>query len=92
MARCPRCRRHFATLDDEADGQHACPRCGFDGHEEPEKHPHAPQIEQLESWARDLEAALLVPGDLGTRALRLIARQTADAMREVATDLAREEA
>lgn len=27
MARCPRCRRSFRTLEDE-DGQHDCPYCG----------------------------------------------------------------
>jgi hypothetical protein len=33
MARCPNCKRHFRTLEDE-EGMHACPSCGFDGHEE----------------------------------------------------------
>jgi DNA-directed RNA polymerase subunit M/transcription elongation factor TFIIS len=28
MARCPKCRKHFATLEDEAD-MHDCPRCGY---------------------------------------------------------------
>ena len=27
MARCPSCRRHFRTLDDE-EGLHDCPFCG----------------------------------------------------------------
>ncbi len=29
MATCPKCKKHVRTLDDEADGQHACPRCGY---------------------------------------------------------------
>lgn len=28
MARCPRCRKGFATLEDE-EGMHDCPHCGF---------------------------------------------------------------
>jgi hypothetical protein len=35
MARCPRCRCHFRVLEDEDDGQHGCPRCGY-GDREPE--------------------------------------------------------
>ena len=27
MARCPHCKRHFRTLEDE-EGMHACPHCG----------------------------------------------------------------
>lgn len=29
MPTCPKCRRHFRVLEDEDDGQHGCPRCGF---------------------------------------------------------------
>lgn len=32
MARCGQCGRSFRTLDDEQD-MHACPSCGYDGHE-----------------------------------------------------------
>lgn len=28
MARCPRCTRHFRTLEDE-EGMHDCPHCGY---------------------------------------------------------------
>lgn len=28
MATCPHCRRHFRTLEDEAD-MHDCPFCGY---------------------------------------------------------------
>jgi len=28
MARCPRCTKHFRTLEDE-DGMHDCPYCGY---------------------------------------------------------------
>lgn len=28
MARCPRCRAQFSTLDDE-EGMHDCPSCGL---------------------------------------------------------------
>ena len=28
MARCPRCKRHFRTLEDE-EGMHDCPHCGY---------------------------------------------------------------
>ena len=35
MATCPKCRRHFRTLEDE-EGMHECPRCGYaPWHEEP---------------------------------------------------------
>ena len=30
MARCPKCRHYFRTLEDE-EGMHDCPRCGYDG-------------------------------------------------------------
>lgn len=43
-ARCPKCRKHFRTLADEA-GMHDCPHCGYGGHEdEPDEDqidPHA---------------------------------------------------
>jgi ssDNA-binding Zn-finger/Zn-ribbon topoisomerase 1 len=29
MATCPCCRHHFRVLEDEDDGQHDCPRCGY---------------------------------------------------------------
>ena len=35
MARCPKCRCRFATLEDEAD-MHGCPNCGWTGRDEPE--------------------------------------------------------
>lgn len=36
MATCPKCRRHFRTLEDE-EGMHECPRCGYaPWHDEPE--------------------------------------------------------
>lgn len=28
MARCPKCRHQFRTMEDE-EGQHDCPRCGY---------------------------------------------------------------
>ena len=31
MAKCPHCRFHYLTLDDEAD-MHDCPRCGYGKH------------------------------------------------------------
>ena len=31
MARCPRCRKHFRTLEDEV-GMHDCPHCGYPPH------------------------------------------------------------
>ena len=31
MARCPKCKHHFRTLEDE-EGMHDCPRCGYDGY------------------------------------------------------------
>ena len=35
MATCPKCRRHFRTLEDE-EGMHECPRCGYaPWHDEP---------------------------------------------------------
>lgn len=34
MARCPKCRHQFRTLDDEAD-MHACPWCGWHPFDEP---------------------------------------------------------
>lgn len=35
MARCSECGYSFRTLEDETD-MHACPSCGYDGHDEPE--------------------------------------------------------
>ena len=32
MARCGSCKRSFRTLEDEADGQHDCPFCGWNPH------------------------------------------------------------
>ena len=29
MARCPACKKHFRVLEDEDDGQHGCPYCGY---------------------------------------------------------------
>jgi hypothetical protein len=29
MPRCPKCLRSFRVLEDEDDGQHGCPRCGY---------------------------------------------------------------
>ena len=29
MARCPACRSSFRVLEDEDDGQHGCPSCGY---------------------------------------------------------------
>lgn len=29
MARCPSCRRSFRVPEDEDDGQHPCPFCGY---------------------------------------------------------------
>ena len=34
MARCPRCTRHFRTLEDE-EGMHDCPHCGYWPGDEP---------------------------------------------------------
>ncbi len=33
MPKCPSCRHSFRVLDDEDDGQHACPSCGYTGRE-----------------------------------------------------------
>lgn len=29
MPRCPRCRHSFRVMEDEDDGQHGCPSCGY---------------------------------------------------------------
>lgn len=29
MPRCPSCRHSFRVMEDEDDGQHDCPRCGY---------------------------------------------------------------
>jgi hypothetical protein len=31
MARCPSCRSTFRVMEDEDDGQHDCPSCGYPG-------------------------------------------------------------
>ena len=36
MARCPECRKSFRVPEDEDDGSHPCPFCGFTGHEDDE--------------------------------------------------------
>lgn len=43
MAKCHECRRSFRVPEDEADGQHACPHCGYTGEE-----PEAPADEDEE--------------------------------------------
>lgn len=37
MPRCPSCRRSFRVMEDEDDGQHDCPFCGYSAHEEKEE-------------------------------------------------------
>jgi hypothetical protein len=32
MSTCPSCRYYFRVLEDEDDGQHGCPSCGYTGH------------------------------------------------------------
>ncbi len=32
MPRCPACRCSFRVMEDEDDGQHDCPRCGYSSH------------------------------------------------------------
>ena len=34
MPTCPKCHRHFRVLEDEDDGQHGCPRCGYGDHDD----------------------------------------------------------
>ncbi len=34
MPRCPQCRRSFRVLEDEDDGQHDCPHCGYGAHDD----------------------------------------------------------
>jgi hypothetical protein len=29
MPQCPKCRYRFRVMDDEDDGQHSCPSCGY---------------------------------------------------------------
>jgi hypothetical protein len=63
MARCPACKRHFRTLDDE-EGMHECPRCGYapwhdrEPEEEPEPCPH-----NITEW-QDGERLCLQCGDV----------------------------
>lgn len=33
MPTCPKCRHHFRVLEDEDDGQHGCPSCGYGDHD-----------------------------------------------------------
>jgi hypothetical protein len=45
MATCPKCRRHFRTLEDE-EGMHECPRCGYaPWHDESNDEPDEPPCE-----------------------------------------------
>ncbi len=48
MPTCPSCRHHFRVLEDEDDGQHGCPACGY--------HPN--QDTNQEDDMRDFEGAL----------------------------------
>ena len=34
MPTCPRCHKHFRVLEDEDDGQHDCPCCGYSSHQD----------------------------------------------------------
>jgi hypothetical protein len=46
MARCPKCKKRFPTLEDE-EGMHECPRCGYDGQESDEQEPEAMTIHRI---------------------------------------------
>lgn len=37
MPRCPKCRTFFRVPEDEDDGQHGCPSCGY-GERDPNEH------------------------------------------------------
>ena len=51
MATCPRCRRHFRTLEDE-EGMHDCPYCGYPPYEEEDE-----DLDAEEDHIRDRDAA-----------------------------------
>jgi hypothetical protein len=43
--RCPRCRRHFRTLEDE-EGMHDCPHCGYGPEDDEPEEPEAEDEEE----------------------------------------------
>ena len=44
MARCPHCKKHFRTLEDE-EGMHDCPYCGYGDRED--DHEKEPDFEEM---------------------------------------------
>lgn len=52
MSRCPECRRHFRVPEDEDDGQHGCPYCGYG---ERDDEPFAPITRTLTDGEQEEE-------------------------------------
>ncbi len=51
MPRCPHCKKHFRVLEDEDDGQHSCPYCGYGEH--PEQDEEQEEEERMLDEAND---------------------------------------
>lgn len=46
MATCPKCRYYFQVLEDEDDGQHGCPSCGY-GEYDDEDYKEALDVDRI---------------------------------------------
>ena len=61
MARCPKCRRHFRTLEDE-EGMHACPYCDYWPHEEQDEPESEEEEESRLVWTEEDAISSRYPG------------------------------
>lgn len=75
MARCPKCRHQFRVLEDEDDGQHGCPSCGYGDRAE----DHAPALTEARSSSEAAARKMLLAG--GFTALEIDAQLSAEESR-----------
>ena len=58
MARCPHCRRGFRVMEDEDDGQHDCPHCGYNALDDRDEEDEEEDLDAEEAYIRDRDAQL----------------------------------
>ncbi len=62
MPRCPECKKHFRVLEDEDDGQHSCPYCGYGEHPTPEEQEQEEERreQEQEEYEQEIEQERLL--------------------------------
>jgi hypothetical protein len=76
MATCPACRHHFRVLEDEDDGQHDCPHCGYSRHHDtPDEEEDDMSVTLTRTYERTLNGPTLrsLPTDIGWQTRHLSA-------------------